>query len=86
MAQVLGNLGTSITEDTGRFEEHQAPTYSSNLALDLPDMEMPSLEETEQSKPHIEVNSPVEQTEHPKETREKSPNDQGGEYIDIPHK
>jgi hypothetical protein len=25
MAQVLGNLGTSVTEDTGRSEEHQAP-------------------------------------------------------------
>jgi hypothetical protein len=46
MAQVLGNLGTSITEDTDRSGEHQAPTSSSNLVLDLPDMEMASPEDT----------------------------------------
>jgi len=31
MAQVLGNLGTSVTKDTSRSEEHQVPTSSSNL-------------------------------------------------------
>jgi hypothetical protein len=49
MAQVLGNLGTSITEDTDRSGEPQAPTSShSNPVLDLPDMEMPSPEGTKQ--------------------------------------
>jgi hypothetical protein len=86
MAQVLGNLGTSVTEDTGRSEEHQAPTSSSNPALDLPDMEMPSPEDTEQPEPHIEVNNPLEQTEHTEETGEQSPADQGGEDLEIPHK
>jgi hypothetical protein len=64
MAQVLGNLGTSVTKDTSRSEEHQAPTSSSNPALDLPDIEMPFPEDTEQPEPHTEVNNPVEQTEH----------------------
>jgi hypothetical protein len=41
-------------------------TSSSNPALDLPDMEMPSPEDTEQPEPHIEVNIHVEQTEHQK--------------------
>jgi hypothetical protein len=40
MAQVLGNLGTSVTKYTKRSEEHQAPTSSSNPALDHPDIEM----------------------------------------------
>ena len=69
MAQVLGNLGISLAKDTDRFGEPQAPTSShSNPVLDLPDMEMPSPEGTEQPEPHIEVNNPLEQIEHPEET------------------
>jgi hypothetical protein len=45
MAQVMGNLGTLSTKYIGRSKEQQAPT-SSNPALDLPDMEMPSPEDT----------------------------------------
>jgi hypothetical protein len=48
MDQVLGNLGTLVTEDTSRYEEHQAPTSSSNPALDLPDIEIPFPEDTTQ--------------------------------------
>jgi hypothetical protein len=40
MAQAPGNLGTSVTKDISRYEKHQAPTSSSNLSLDLPDIEM----------------------------------------------
>jgi hypothetical protein len=60
MAQVLGNLGTSIDKDTNRSEEHQAPTSSSNPIVDLPDIEMPFPKDTEQAEPHTEVNNPVE--------------------------
>jgi hypothetical protein len=60
IAQVLGNLGTSVTEDTSRSEEHQKPTSSSNPALDLPDIQMPFPEDIKQLKPHIEVNNPLE--------------------------
>jgi hypothetical protein len=43
MAQVLGNLGALIIEDTDK----SAPTSShSNPFLDLPNMEMPSPEGT----------------------------------------
>ena len=62
MAQVLGNLGTSVTKDTSKYEEHQAPTSSSNPALDLPDIEMPFPEDTTQPKLHIEVKNLVERT------------------------
>jgi hypothetical protein len=62
MAQVLDNLGTRVTENTGRYEEHQAPTSSSNPTLDLLDIEMSFPEDTEQLGPHIEVNNPLEQT------------------------
>jgi hypothetical protein len=86
MAQVLGNLGTSVTKDISRSEEHQAPTSSSNPALDLPDIEIPFPEDTTQPKPHIEVDNPVEQTEHTKETREQSLADQGEETFDTPPK
>jgi hypothetical protein len=48
MAQVLGNLGTSIVEDTDRSRELQAPTSShSKPVLDIPDVEMPSHEQIE---------------------------------------
>ena len=48
MAQVLGNLGTSMAEDTKRYGEPQAPTSShSNPVLDIPDVEMPSHEQIE---------------------------------------
>ena len=66
MDQVLGNLGTSITEDTNKAREPQAPTSShSNPVLDLPDMEMLSPKETKQLEPHIEGNSHFEQSKHP---------------------
>jgi hypothetical protein len=87
MAQVLGNLGISLTENTDRSQEPQAPTSShSNPLLDLPDMDMPSPEGTEQPKPHIEVNNPLEQLEHPEDTGKKLPFDQGGEDLEIPHR
>jgi hypothetical protein len=60
MAQVLGNLGTSITKDTDKSGEHQEPNSSSNPSLDIPDVEMPSLKYREQLEPHIEVNNPLE--------------------------
>jgi hypothetical protein len=55
MAQVLGNLGTLVTKDIGRSEEHQTPTSFSNLVPNLPDMEIPSPKDIEQPEPHIEV-------------------------------
>jgi hypothetical protein len=66
MAQVLENLGTLVTKDTGRSKEHEAPNSSSNPALDVPDMEILSPKEIKHLEPHIEVNSHIEQTEHTK--------------------
>jgi hypothetical protein len=87
MAQVLENLGTSIAKDTDRSGEPQALTSShSNPILDLPDMEIPSPEGTKQLEPHIEVNSPLEQTKQPEETGEQSPTDQDGEDLEILHR
>jgi hypothetical protein len=57
MAQVLGNLGTSVTKNVRRSEEHQAPTSPSNPVMDLPDIEMPFPEDATQPEPHIEVNN-----------------------------
>jgi hypothetical protein len=86
MAQVLGNLGISIDKDTNRSEEHQALASSSNPIVDLPDIEMPFPEETEQTEPHTEVNNPVEQAEHIEETEEQLLTDQGEEDPDVPQK
>jgi hypothetical protein len=85
MAQVLWNLGTYVTDEIGRSEEHQAPT-SFSPTLDLPNMEMPPPEYTEQPEPHIKVNNPLEQIDHTKETGEQSLAYQGGEDLGIPHK
>ena len=47
MAQVLENLGISLTKNLDRSREPQAPTSShSNPVIDLPDMDMPSPEGT----------------------------------------
>jgi hypothetical protein len=87
MAQVLGNLGISLTEDTDRSGEPQAPTSShSNPVFDLPDMEMPSPEGTEQPEPQFDENNPLEQPEHPEDTGNQLPVDQGGEDLEIPHR
>jgi hypothetical protein len=59
MAQVLGNLWISIDKDTNRSEEHQALASYSNPVVDLHDIEMSFLEETEHAKPHTEVNNHV---------------------------
>jgi hypothetical protein len=49
MAQVLGNLGISLTKDIDRSGEPQAPNSSySNLVFDLIDMEIPSTGGTKQ--------------------------------------
>jgi hypothetical protein len=62
----LGNLGILLTENTDRSGEPQAPTSShSNLVFDLLDMEMPSLEGTEQPEPQFDENDPLQQPEHP---------------------
>jgi hypothetical protein len=71
MAQVLGNLGTTIDKDTSRPEEHPAPTSSSNPVVDLLDIEMSFPEDTTQAEPHTEVNSPVVQKEKIEETKEQ---------------
>jgi hypothetical protein len=91
MAQVLGNLGISLTEDTDRPEEPQAPTSPpSNSVFDLPDMEMPSSpmrespEVAEQPEPQFDENSPLEKQEHPEDTGNELPIDQGGEDLEIP--
>ena len=49
-------------------------------------MHIPSLEDTKQPEPHIEVNSPLEPTKHPEETGKQLPVDQGGEDLEIPHR
>jgi translation initiation factor 1 (eIF-1/SUI1) len=85
MAQVLGNLGISLTEDIDRTEEHQAPnSSSSNHVFDLPDMEMPSPEGAEQPEAQFDENSPLEKLEHPDDTWNQLPIDQGGEDLEIP--
>jgi hypothetical protein len=61
MDQVLGKLRKLVTKYTSRSEEHQEPTSSSNPTVDLPDIEMPFPEDTEQPEPHTEVNNPIEQ-------------------------
>jgi predicted nuclease with TOPRIM domain len=83
MAQVLGNLGTSITKDTSRSE---APISSSNPIVDLPDTEMPFPEDEEQEEPHNEVNIPIEQAEHIEEEKEQLLTDQDEGYPDISQK
>ena len=70
MAQVLGNLGTSINKYTNRPEENQAPYSSSNPIVGLPDIEMSFPEYTAQAEPHTEVDSLVVQAEHIEETKE----------------
>jgi hypothetical protein len=54
--------------------------------VDLPDIEMSFPEDIAQPEPHIEVDIPVEQTEHTEETREQSLTEQGEENLDTPHK
>ena len=62
MAQLLGNLGISLTKNKDRFGEPQAPTSShSNPVFDLPDMEMPSFEGIEQPEPQFDENDSLEQ-------------------------
>jgi hypothetical protein len=68
MAQVLGNLGISLAEDTYMSGEPQDPTPShSNPVFDLPDMEMPSSEGTKQPEPHFNESNTLHQ---PKRYRE----------------
>jgi hypothetical protein len=60
MSQVLGNFGISLTENTDKSGEPQAPTSShSNPVFDLLDMEMPSLEGTKQPKPQFDESNPL---------------------------
>ena len=54
--------------------------------MDFPDIEMPFPKDTTHPEPHIEVDNPVEQTEHTEETWEQSLADQGKENLDNPHK
>jgi hypothetical protein len=90
MAQVFGNLGISLTEDTDRPEEPQAPTSPpSNSVFDLTDMEIPSslMRESpkvvEQPEPHFKENSPLDKEECPKDIDNEFPVDQGGEGLEI---
>jgi len=64
IAQVLGNLGTSVNKNVSRSEEHQEPTSPSNPIMDLPNIEMPFLEDETHLETHIEVRHHVEQIEN----------------------